>query len=91
MTTAFTHRDTGAGLEVDGKPVGYWSHGRLMAPASLVGLPALVAPAGRDEDGLPIGVQLMGPPWSEARLLDVAGAMERAAVLPGFRPPPLVA
>jgi Asp-tRNA(Asn)/Glu-tRNA(Gln) amidotransferase A subunit family amidase len=34
-------------------------------------------PAGTDADGLPVGVQIVGPPWSEARLLTVAAALHR--------------
>ncbi len=50
---------------------------------------ALAAPAGRDGDGLPIGVQIVGPLWSELRLLEIVRALEKADILPGFRPPPL--
>ena len=45
-------------------------------PASLAGLPAVSVPAGEDDEGLPWGLQLIGPKWSEARLLDVAGRVE---------------
>ncbi|MGI8801585.1 MAG: hypothetical protein ACR2KV_05340 [Solirubrobacteraceae bacterium] len=44
--------------------------------------------AGRDEDGLPVGVQIVGPRWSEPRLLPVARALGQAGGLPGFQPPP---
>jgi aspartyl-tRNA(Asn)/glutamyl-tRNA(Gln) amidotransferase subunit A len=36
------------------------------------GLPALAVPAGFDESGMPIGLQLIGPPGSEALLLRIA-------------------
>lgn len=35
---------------------------RLSAPANITGIPALSLPVGRDHAGLPIGMQLMGPP-----------------------------
>ncbi|MER7604414.1 amidase [Nocardioides sp. NPDC127503] len=57
--------------------------------ANLAGLPALTVPAGRSADRrLPIGVQIVGPRWSEIRLLDIAGCLEDLGILPGFRPPP---
>ncbi len=47
-------------------------------PASLAGLPCLSLPCGRDQAGLPIGMQLIGPALGEARLVAVAHAYERA-------------
>jgi amidase len=76
-TTAFSHDATE-----------YADQGHLMVFADLAGLPALTVPAGLDEVGLPVGVQLVGPRWSEVRLLDTAAALEEAAVLPGFTRPP---
>jgi aspartyl-tRNA(Asn)/glutamyl-tRNA(Gln) amidotransferase subunit A len=52
--------------------------------ANLAGLPALSFPASI-EDGLPVGVQLMGRAFSEAVLLDMAEAYESAYPFP--RPP----
>jgi len=88
MTTAFTHRDPGAPIDVDGELVGYGGHGGLLVFCNLTGLPALAVPAGLDHDGLPVGVQVVGPRWSELRLLGIAGELERAGVLPGFQVPP---
>jgi amidase len=44
---------------------------------NLAGLPALVLPAGVRPDGLPVGVQFVGPPGAEGRLLWLAGELER--------------
>ena len=45
--------------------------------ANLLGLPAVSVPAGTDpSSGLPIGAQLMGQWWSEARLLELAAVLE---------------
>jgi aspartyl-tRNA(Asn)/glutamyl-tRNA(Gln) amidotransferase subunit A len=48
----------------------------MTVPASLAGLPALSVPAGNNEDGLPIGVQLIGQRRADAQLLALAGSME---------------
>jgi len=44
---------------------------------NLAGLPALVLPAGNRPEGLPLSVQFVGPPGAEARLLWLAGELER--------------
>jgi aspartyl-tRNA(Asn)/glutamyl-tRNA(Gln) amidotransferase subunit A len=48
----------------------------FVCPVNLAGLPALSLPVGRD-GGLPIGAQLIAPDFEEARMLAVAGALER--------------
>ncbi|WP_422773308.1 amidase [Plantactinospora sp. WMMC1484] len=47
-------------------------------PWNMAGLPSLVVPVGLRPDGLPVGVQLTGPPGSELLLLGVAGQFELA-------------
>src|SRR4051812_10933892 len=61
---------------------------RLTRPLNYLGLPGVVLPAGFDHNGLPIGMQLVGPPFAEARLLRVAAAFEAAAGLAARRPSP---
>lgn len=77
QNTAFVHEATG-----------YEAEGQQLVFANLTGLPGLVAPAGFDGAGLPVGVQIIGPRWSELRLLDLAQALEEVEILPGFQPPP---
>ena len=48
----------------------------MTVPASLAGIPAISVPAGVSSDGLPIGVQLIGPMKSDADLIALAGSME---------------
>ena len=47
--------------------------------ANLAGVPAVSVPCGLSPAGLPVGLQLVGPHWSEAALLRFADAYERAA------------
>ena len=53
--------------------------------ATLTGLPATVAPIGWTRDGLPVGVQIMGPYLEDATSIDVAAKISE--VTGGFRPP----
>ncbi len=56
-------------------------------PVSLAGLPAISIPCGLSE-GLPVGLQLAGPAFSENRLFDAAHALEKALAF-DTRPPGL--
>ncbi|MFH2053764.1 MAG: amidase family protein [bacterium] len=57
-------------------PAAMYATDRFTVPASLAGLPAVTIPTGLDDRGLPLSVQLVGPPWSEATLLAAAQALE---------------
>jgi Asp-tRNA(Asn)/Glu-tRNA(Gln) amidotransferase A subunit family amidase len=46
---------------------------QLSRPWQLLGVPAVTFPAGRDEDGMPLGLQLIGAAHSDDALLDLAG------------------
>ncbi|KAF3782883.1 Fatty acid amide hydrolase [Nymphaea thermarum] len=43
---------------------------------NFLGLPAITVPVGYDNSGMPIGLQLIGRPWSEATLLHLAYAVQ---------------
>ncbi len=47
-------------------------------PVNIAGVAALSVPCGLTGGGMPVGVQLIGPAFSEQRLLDAAFAYERA-------------
>jgi amidase len=55
--------------------------------ASLPGLPALTAPAGRTPEGLPIGVQIIGPLYEDDTAITFAELL--ADLIGGFTPPPI--
>lgn len=53
--------------------------------ANHAGVPGLSLPAGLDKDGLPIGIQLLGPDFSEATLLRIGRAYELATEKDAWR------
>ncbi len=62
---------------------GHWFPFRLLLsrftrPFNLLGWPALTIPNGVTEEGLPTGVQIVGPPDGETRLLILGRHLEMA-------------
>lgn len=51
---------------------------RLTMPFNATGQPALAVPCGRDCGGLPIGMQIVGRPYAEARICRIGAAYEEA-------------
>lgn len=64
----------------------YPDFGRFTAPYNLTGHPAVTFPVGLASNGLPIGVQVVGPRGADARLLEVAEAFQ--SVTTWHRTPP---
>lgn len=62
--------------EMRTNPVAMYRQDICTVPASLAGLPALSLPIGKDHDGLPIGAQLIGAPFSERQIYDTAEVLE---------------
>ena len=56
----------------------YISWVRVSFAVTLTSLPAIVIPCGFTKEGLPVGLQLVGPPRGEARLLSAAAMLEAA-------------
>jgi aspartyl-tRNA(Asn)/glutamyl-tRNA(Gln) amidotransferase subunit A len=59
-------------------PVQMYLNDIFTIPAPLAGLPGLSVPCGFDGKGLPVGLQMMGPHFSEARLLGIAQRYQQA-------------
>ena len=60
-------------------PVQMYLNDVFTVTVNLAGLPGIALPAGLDRQGLPLGLQLIGRPWEEADLLNIALALEKAA------------
>jgi len=72
---------------IDGNSVHYLDAWSYTAWFNLLGNPAAVIPVRQSADGLPIGVQIVGRPWEEEKVLAVAAEVEKAAG--GWRKPKL--
>ena len=74
---AFSTEVTGP-TEIDGSPIDpFFDDWCLLAlPANLTGQPASAVPTGLSSDGLPVGLQVMGPRWGDLRTLAVAARVE---------------
>jgi aspartyl-tRNA(Asn)/glutamyl-tRNA(Gln) amidotransferase subunit A len=63
--------------EKTGDPLAMYLNDYCTVPMSLAGIPAISIPCGL-ADGLPVGLQIAGPAFSENRLLDAAHALEQS-------------
>lgn len=54
--------------------------------ATMTGLPATAAPIGQTGQGLPVGIQILGPYLEDATPIDIAGRLTE--LVGGFQPPP---
>ncbi len=88
-TSATTAFELGA---LTGDPWAMYLNDYFTVPMSLAGIPAISIPCGLAGEGLgpggaglPVGLQLAGPAFSENRLLDVAHALEQAIGFDGSR------
>ena len=64
--------------EHGGDPVADYLADIFTLPASLAGLPGMSVPAGFDENGMPVGLQLIGNYFGEAKLLNAAHRFQQA-------------
>lgn len=64
---------------IDGQPVGPRGHAVYTGWVNAAGLPALALPCDPSAEGLPIGLQIVGPYGGDDMLLDLGAAFEAAA------------
>ena len=57
-------------------PVSMYLNDIFTVPVNLAGLPAISIPAGHDEKGYPLGLQIIGKAFKEQEVLNIAYAME---------------
>lgn len=75
-TAAIKHNPEHNPISVDGTNVDYWDNFLYPAPFNATGHPALTIPLGLNAEGMPIGVQVVGPLNSERRLIAFAKLIE---------------
>ena len=62
----------------EGDPVAMYLEDIFIDPQVMAGIPALSVPCGFTKDGMPLGLQVMGPQWGEEGVLQIAHAYEQA-------------
>jgi amidase len=86
IAPAFPHSPPRTPFPVDDQLVESRYVDHYLYPFNMTGHPGLVVPAGQTDDGLPIGVQLVGRRWQDEHLL--AAGRTIVSVIGGFRAPP---
>ncbi len=88
-TSAFAHDHSNFGsrtVAVDGQAEPYFNQMFWAGLAGVALLPATVIPTGLDAQGLPIGVQIIGPMFGDLKTIQLAQHLERQGF--AFLPPP---
>ena len=88
-TTAIPHDHSNINrrtITVDGEARDYWDQIIWPGMVSMAGLPATVAPVGLAADGLPVGIQIVGPYLHDRSTIDFAQRLTEATG--GYEPPP---
>lgn len=73
-------------LPLDDEDANHASIGKFSRASNYLGTPAIALPAGFDEAQMPIGVQLLGPVFTDMHLLKTASAMAPSLLLDGRTP-----
>ena len=79
LTPATPSSAFGLGEMADVDPIKMYLNDVFTVTVNLAGLPGIAVPTGLDSKGLPLGLQLIGRPWEEGDLLNVAYCLEQAA------------
>ncbi len=68
----------GLGEMSDADPVQMYLNDVFTVTVNLAGLPGVSVPAGADKSGLPLGLQVIGRPWEEGDMLNIAYSLEKS-------------
>ena len=79
LTPATPSSAFGLGEMAEADPVQMYLNDVFTVTVNLAGLPGISVPAGLDKQGLPLGLQLIGKPWDEGDLLNIAASLEKSA------------
>ncbi len=79
LTPATPSASFALGEMADADPVQMYLNDVFTVTVNLAGLPGASVPGGVDSAGLPLGLQVIGRPWEEAEMLNIAFAIEAAA------------
>ena len=79
LTPATPSAAFGVGEKSSGDPVEMYLNDVFTVTVNMAGLPGISVPAGRDAQGLPLGLQLIGRPFDEETLFALGEVIEQAA------------
>jgi aspartyl-tRNA(Asn)/glutamyl-tRNA(Gln) amidotransferase subunit A len=79
LTPATPSAAFGIGEKAGSDPIEMYLNDIFTVTANMAGLPGIAVPAGRDAQGLPLGLQLIGRPFDEETLVSLGATIEQAA------------
>jgi aspartyl-tRNA(Asn)/glutamyl-tRNA(Gln) amidotransferase subunit A len=79
LTPATPSAAFGIGEKGGADPIEMYLNDVFTVTVNMAGLPGISVPAGRDANGLPLGLQLIGKAFDEETLFSLGGVIERAA------------
>ncbi len=79
LTPATPSGAFGIGEKGSADPVEMYLNDIFTVTVNMAGLPGIAVPAGRDQNGLPLGLQLIGKPFGEEDLFALGHVVEQAA------------
>ena len=79
LTPATPSAAFGIGEKAGADPIEMYLNDIFTVTANMAGLPGIAVPAGKDAQGLPLGLQLIGRPFDEETLISLGQIVEQAA------------